>query len=61
MLTMQLTYHRQAYSNCNNQVQTTASERTARFLGQSYILRRPVQPFKLQLAAQKYRCIVYGA
>ena len=35
---MQLTYRGHAYYPNNNQVEPTASEHTARFLGQSYII-----------------------
>ena len=58
---MQLRFLGQTYSKNNNQIETTASEHTAHFLGQSYIPHRPVQPFKSQLGLRKYRGIAYGA
>ncbi len=58
---MQLRFLGQAYSSSNNQVETIPSEHTARFLGQSYLTRRPVQPFKSKLGLRKYRGIAYGA
>ena len=52
---------RQTYSAANHQVETVASDCTARFLGQNYTLRRPIQTFKSQLGVRKYRGVVYGA
>ncbi len=57
---MQLRFLGQVYSNSNNQVETTATEHTARFLGQSYTTRRPVQTSNPQLGLRKYRGIAYG-
>ena len=57
---MQLRFLGQAYSTSDNQVKTTASEHTARFLGQSYIPRRPVQTSNPQLGLKKYRGVAYG-
>ena len=58
---MKLRFLGQAYSAKNNQVNTVATEHTARFLGQSYIPHRPVQPFNSKLGLRKYRGITYGA
>ncbi len=58
---MQLTYRGQTYSSYDHQIQTIPTEHTARFLGQSYTPRRPVQPFKSQIGLRKYRGIAYGA
>jgi len=58
---MQLRFLGQAYSSSNNQVKTTASEHTARFLGQSYTTRRPVKTVNSQLGLRKYRGVAYGA
>ncbi|MDJ0904255.1 MAG: DUF4278 domain-containing protein [Xenococcus sp. MO_188.B8] len=57
---MKLRFLGQAYSAKNNQVETVATEHTARFLGQSYIPHRPVQPFNSKLGLRKYRGIAYG-
>ena len=54
---MQLRFLGQAYSTSDNQVETTASEHTARFLGQSYTTRRPVKTSNSQLGRSKIsRC-----
>ena len=58
---MKLRFLGQAYSAKNNQVETVATKHTARFLGQSYIPHRPVQPFNSKLGLRKYRGIAYGA
>ena len=58
---MQLRFLGQAYSSSNNQVETTASEHTAHFLGQSYTPRRPVKTVNSQLGLRKYRGVAYGA
>ena len=58
---MKLRFLGQTYSTSHQQIETTASEHTAQFLGQSYIPHRPVQPFKSQLGFRKYRGIAYGA
>ena len=58
---MKLRFLGQTYSTSNNQVETTVSENTARFLGQRYTLRRPVQSFKPKLGLRKYRGIAYGS
>ncbi|ELS04204.1 hypothetical protein Xen7305DRAFT_00039320 [Xenococcus sp. PCC 7305] len=57
---MQLRFLGQAYSTDNNQIRTVATEQTARFLGQSYTPRRPVQTSNSQLGLRKYRGIAYG-
>ena len=40
---MKLHFLGQPYSTNNNSVETIPSEHTARFLGRTYTLRRPVQ------------------
>ena len=57
---MELRFLGQAYSAKNNQVETVATKDKARFLGQSYIPHRPVQPFNSKLGLRKYRGIAYG-
>ena len=57
---MRLRFLGQAYSTSNHQIETIPSDHTARFLGQSYHLRRPVKTFKSQLGVRKYRGIAYG-
>ena len=58
---MKLRFLGQAYTTSKNQIETTASEHKAHFLGQSYIPHRPVQPFNSKLGLRKYRGIAYGA
>ena len=58
---MELRFLGQTYSTSNNSVETVAIPCTARFLGKSYTMRRPVQTFKPQLGLKKYRGISYGA
>ena len=58
---MELRFLGHTYSASFPQVETNASEHTARFLGQSYTPRRPVQIAKPQLGLRKYRGIAYGA
>ena len=57
---MKLHFLGQTYSTSNHSVPTVAINNTARFLGQSYTLRRPVHTFKSQLGVRKYRGVVYG-
>ncbi len=63
---MQLRFLGQTYSADNNQVETTASEYTARFRGQSYTIPIPTQIVKSQLSkpqlsvsVRKYRGVYY--
>ena len=58
---MKLHFLGQTYSANNDRVETTATEYTARFLGRSYTVRRPVQNVNSQLGVRKYRGVVYGA
>lgn len=58
---MKLRFLGQAYSASNHQVESIASDYTARFLGQRYTIRRPIQTFKPQLGIKKYRGVFYGA
>lgn len=59
---MKLRFLGQAYSKTNDQVETIASEHTARFLGRTYTLRRPVQTTNSSSGiSKKYRGIAYGA
>lgn len=57
---MKLRFLGQTYSAAENRIKPTASEHTARFLGQSYIPHRPVQPCNSKLGLRKYRGISYG-
>lgn len=57
---MKLHFLGQTYSADNNQVETTATEYTARFLGRSYTVRRPIQNVNSSLGVRKYRGVVYG-
>ena len=57
---MQLRFLGQAYSTSDNQVETVATEHTARFRGHSYTPRRPVKTSNPQLGLRKYRGIPYG-
>ena len=58
---MKLHFLGQTYFVNNNRVETTATEYTARFLGRSYTVRRPIQNDNSQLGIRKYRGVVYGA
>ena len=58
---MKLRFLGQAYSASNERVETIASDCNARFLGQNYTIRRPIQTFKPQLGIKKYRGVFYGA
>ena len=58
---MKLRFLGQAYSTSNNSVETIPSEHTARFLGRTYTLRRPVQTVNSPSGIRKYRGIAYGA
>ena len=57
---MELSYRGVTYSKQNAQVETLVSDRTGRFLGQTYPLRRPVETWKPKMSSQKYRGIAYG-
>ena len=58
---MELRFLGQTYSAVNNTVETTAIPQTARFLGRSYTMRRPVKSLqtKSQLGLKKYRGVAY--
>ena len=58
---MKLRFLGQAYSTSNNQIETIPSEHTARFLGQSYTPRRPIQTVNSRSEVKKYRGVAYGA
>ena len=60
---MELRFLGQAYSTSNNSVETAAIPQTARFLGKSYTMRRPVGniQIKSQIGLRKYRGVAYGA
>jgi hypothetical protein len=57
---MKLRFLGQPYSTSSELVETIPSERTARFLGQSYTPRRPVAASNTQLGLRKYRGVAYG-
>ncbi|MEM7715749.1 MAG: DUF4278 domain-containing protein [Cyanobacteria bacterium P01_A01_bin.68] len=59
---MKLRFLGQAYSASSNSVETVASEHTARFLGRTYTVRRPVRAINSTSdMGKKYRGIAYGA
>ena len=60
---MELRFLGQTYSTSNNLVETVAIPRTARFLGKSYTMRRPMPNIQLksQLGLKKYRGVSYSA
>jgi hypothetical protein len=64
---MKLRFLGQTYSSSNISINTVDTENTARFLGQIYTLRRPVQHLRLksqlksQLGLKKYRGVSYDA
>ncbi|MBE9046938.1 DUF4278 domain-containing protein [Pleurocapsales cyanobacterium LEGE 10410] len=59
---MELRFLGQAYSTSNSFASTVETENTARFLGQTYTLRRPANNLKSspRLGLKKYRGVVYG-
>ena len=58
---MQLHFLGRVYSASNhNQIETIASDYTARFLRQNYTIRRRIQTFKPKLGVKKYRGVFYG-
>ena len=59
---MKLRFLGQPYSTANNSVETIPSEYTARFLGRSYIVRRPIDTINSASGiSKKYRGVAYGA
>ncbi|GAB4549157.1 MAG: hypothetical protein Tsb0014_43840 [Pleurocapsa sp.] len=58
---MKLRFLGQDYSTSNNQIETIASEDTARFLGRTYTTRRPIQTANSPSGIRKYRGVAYGA
>ena len=58
---MRLRFLGQTYSASSDRIETLPSEHTARFLGRTYTLRRPVQSINSPLGIRKYRGITYGA
>lgn len=57
---MNLRYRGVDYQPKNFQVQTITSENYARFLGNTYHIRRPQVNFTTQLNLKKYRGVAYG-
>ena len=59
---MKLRFLGQTYSATNNLVETQAIPYTARFMGQSYTLRQPLNNLQLesQPRLKKYRGVAYG-
>lgn len=59
---MQLRFLGQTYTASENSIETAAIPQTARFLGRSYTMRRPVKSLQLksQLGLKKYRGVAYG-
>lgn len=59
---MKLRFLGQPYVTANNSIETVAIPQTARFLGQSYTMRRPVLnvQVKPQLGLKKYRGVTYS-
>ena len=59
---MKLRFLGQTYTTFDNSVETISSENTARFLGRTYTLRRPVHAIKSASSiSKKYRGIPYRA
>lgn len=56
---MELRFLGQTYPTANKQIPTITTEKTARFRGQSYRVRRSVQTFQPQLGLRKYRGVSY--
>ena len=59
---MQLRFLGQTYSASSTFISTVETRNQACFLGQMYILRRPVKSLKTQsrFGLRKYRGVVYG-
>ena len=60
---MQLRFLGQTYSTSDNSIETVAIPQTARFMGRSYIMRRPVSKPQLKstLGLKKYRGVTYDS
>ena len=59
---MKLRFLGQPYSTANNSVETTPSEHTARFLGRTYTVRRPINTINSASGiSKKYRGVAYDA
>ena len=59
---MKLRFLGQPYNTFDTSVETIASEHTARFLGRTYTVRRPVRAINSTSdMSKKYRGIAYGA
>ena len=59
---MKLRFLGQSYNTFDTSVETSASEHTARFLGRTYTVRRPVCPLNSASGiSKKYRGVAYGA
>ena len=57
---MKLRFLGQAYTTFDNSVETIPSEHTARFLGRTYTLRRPVRTINSASGiSKKYRGVAY--
>lgn len=56
---MQLHFLGKAYTTHNVRVETVPSDLTARFRGQTYHLRRPIQTYRSPLDVRIYRGIAY--
>jgi hypothetical protein len=58
---MKLRFLGRTYSAVNNSIETIASERTARFLGQEYIINVPIRTVQSRSLIKKYRGVIYDA
>ena len=59
---MKLRFLGQAYTTFDNSVETIPSEYTARFLGRTYTVRRPVRANNsVSSISKKYRGVAYRA
>ncbi len=57
---MKLRYRGHIYFTQDNHIETVAIDKTARFLGQNYTLRRPLQTFNFSSSLGKYRGVEYS-
>jgi hypothetical protein len=57
---MELRYRGISYQLQEALVETIPSNFAPKFLGQPYLVRRPVNPYSSQLYSRKYRGIPYG-
>jgi hypothetical protein len=58
---MKLRFLGHSYFAANNSIETFASETTARFLGQQYMIKVPVRTMAMRSQMKKYRGVAYDS